>query len=312
MDALYIVLLFMALLIPGFILGKLKLLQDGAAVSLSNILMYVAMPFLVFVKLLDINFRAIGWLPIAVSAILPILLSFLLPLIGKYLCRAEDGKKRAAIFCAAFPNCGFLGIPLAAAMFPEKPEIILYISIFNVVSTFLLLTLGIYILSGDKRKIDLKKTLISPICIAMLLGIIASLCHVKAHAPYVYSFSETLAQLCTPLSMIALGYELSKMQPLNMWKSLDVYAVALIRLLLSPLFAFLILLLLKFGLHLNVDSSLAFAMMIATAVSTAASAPAMTKKYELDSEYTAALTLVNTLLFTLTLPLTYLAFNAVF
>ena len=48
-----IVLLFAALLIPGYILGKARAISDASALSFSNILMYVAMPFLVFSKLLE-------------------------------------------------------------------------------------------------------------------------------------------------------------------------------------------------------------------------------------------------------------------
>ena len=51
MDAFYemfkIVLLFVALLVPGYVLGKKGLIESGAMVSFGNILMYVAMPALV-------------------------------------------------------------------------------------------------------------------------------------------------------------------------------------------------------------------------------------------------------------------------
>ena len=56
-----IVLLFAALLIPGYILGKAKAITDTAVLSFTNILMYIAMPFLVFSKLLEINFTQVKW-----------------------------------------------------------------------------------------------------------------------------------------------------------------------------------------------------------------------------------------------------------
>ena len=43
-----IVLLFAVLLIPGYLLGKVKGITDVSALSFSNILMYVAMPFWCF------------------------------------------------------------------------------------------------------------------------------------------------------------------------------------------------------------------------------------------------------------------------
>ena len=68
-----IVLLFAALLIPAYVLGMTKLIEKSAMVSFSNILMYVAMPFLVFSKLLEIDIRSVGWPEIILSAVMPVL-----------------------------------------------------------------------------------------------------------------------------------------------------------------------------------------------------------------------------------------------
>ena len=307
-----IVLLFVALLIPGFILGKTKLIESDATVSFSNILMYVAMPFLVFVKIIEIDFAKIGWLEITLSAVFPILLTFSCIFIGKFLCRGEAAKCRAGIFCASFPNCGFLGIPLAAAMWQDKPQIILYISVFNVVSTFLLLTVGTYILSGNKQDICIQKTLISPIFIAIVLGVLFSVFHWGDAIPDVFTYATILSQLATPLAMLALGYELSKMSPFwKMWTQSGAYIVSFIKLILSPLITLLVIVCLKKLFHVQLDEALIFAMMTATAVSTAASAPTMAKKYGGEAEYTAMLTLVNTLLCVLTLPLMYMLFSII-
>ena len=300
-----IVLLFAALLIPGYILGKARAISDASALSFSNILMYVAMPFLVFSKLLEIDLTTIGLTEILVSALLPIVLELLLLLVCRLVFRGKASRSRAATFCSIFPNCGFLGIPLAAAMWPQKPEIVLYISIFNVVSTFLLLTLGVYVLSGDKKAISLKKTLISPIFFAIVLGVVASLLNINEHWSSVNTYAVTLAQLTTPLAMISLGYELSKLNLLKMWANAGVYLTSFIKLILSPLLTIGFLALLKLVFRVELGDSVASAMLVATAVSTAASAPSMAKKYDADSEYTATLTLANTLLCIVTLPLIY-------
>ena len=270
------------------------------------------MPFLVFSKLLEIDLSTIGLLEILISVLLPIVLELILLAVCKLMFRGREPRMRAATFCSIFPNCGFLGIPLAAAMWSDRPEIVLYISVFNVVSTFLLLTLGVYILSGDKSTISLKKTLVSPIFFAIVLGAIASLMKVNAHFPYVSTYAVTLAQLTTPLAMISLGYELSKLKILKMWMNLRVYAVSFVKLILSPLIAIGVMAFVKYVLRVETDFSIVSAMLVATAVSTAASAPSMAKKYGADSEYTATLTLANTLLCVITLPLMYKLLNAIF
>lgn len=307
-----IVLLFAALLIPGYILGKARAITDVAVLSFSNILMYVAMPFLVFSKLLEIDLSSIVLAEILMSALLPIVLELILLVFCRIVFKKREPRKRSAAFCSIFPNCGFLGIPLAAALWPDKPEIVLYISVFNVVSTFLLLTLGVYILSGDKKEISLKKTLISPIFFAIVLGVAGSLLNINEHWGSVSTYAVTLAQLTTPLAMISLGYELSKLNMLKMWANAGVYLTSLIKLILSPLITVGFLALLKYVFRLEIGISIASAMLVATAVSTAASAPSMAKKYDADAEYTAILTLANTLLCIVTLPLMYMLLDVLF
>ena len=80
-----IVLLFVTLLVPGYILGKAKLISDGAAISIGNILVYVAMPSLVFSKLLGIRMCDVGVLELAISTLLPLVVVFVLLLVCKLI-----------------------------------------------------------------------------------------------------------------------------------------------------------------------------------------------------------------------------------
>lgn len=307
-----IICLFLLLLIPGFILGKAKLIQDGALVSFSNILMYVAMPFLVFVKILQIDLAEVVWTDIVISILCPIFITFLTIFLGKLLCRKSGDEQSACIFCATFSNCGFLGIPLAATMWQDMPQIVLYVSIYNVVSTFLMLTVGTYLLSGDKKNINIKKTLISPIFFAVILGIIGAAIHLSSRFSGVVLYAETLANLATPLSLLVLGFELSKMTPFwKIWTNKGAYVVSVIKLIVVPLIVGLCCFLLKDVAHMEIGDSLLFAMMTATAVSTAASAPAMAQKYDKDAEYVAELTLSNTLFCLITLPIMYMVFSLI-
>lgn len=307
-----IVALFAALLIPGYILGKTRAITDGAALSFSNVLVYIAMPFLVFSKFMEIDLTKVGLTEILLSCLLPVVLVFFLLGVCGFVFRRDKARRRAEVFCSVFPNCGFMGIPLAAAMWPDRPEIVIYISVFNMVSTFLLLTVGVSILAGDKSVISLKKTLASPIFFAIALGAVMSLLDVGTGFEAVHTYAVMLAQITTPLAMICLGYELSKLRLLRTWINGDVYLVAFLKLILSPLFITGVLALLKYAFRLEMDFSVMQAMLVATAVSTAASAPSLAQKHGADSEHAATVTLANTLLSVLTLPLAYVLLEAIF
>lgn len=306
-----IMVMFAVLLVPGYVLGKLNLMYDAAGECICNILMYVAMPSLVFSKLIALDFAQIGIVPLTLSILIPAVLAFILLGVCKLLCRGEPTQRRAMEFCAIFPNCGFLGIPLACAMWPDEPQIVLYISIFNVVSTFLLLTLGVAVLSGDKSEIRLKKTLVSPIFVVIVTGVACAALGISARFPAISAYSETLSALTTPLSMTFLGFELSKLKFRKLSNVGGILSVLLVKLVLSPLVVLCGLMILKAS-GFEITPDFAYAMLISSAVSTAASAPSMAKKYGADSECAATLTLSGTLLCVVTLPIMYLIYNFLF
>ena len=301
------VILFALLIIPGFVLGKLKLIERGALVSMTNILMYVAMPFLVLSKLVATDLRAIPLSDILLCTLIPavVMLGSLLVAMAVFRKKDENTRWRVARFCVVMPNCGFLGIPLAEVLFPSRPEIAVYMSLFNIVSTFLLLTVGVYVLSGDKRDVSFRRAILSPIMASIVVGVIVSLSGVATVVPQISTYSTILASLTTPLSMLVLGVELSGLKLRRLVLTPALYAVSALKLVMMPTVTVAILFCLKLC-GVTVSAPLAVAMFMATAVSTAASAPAMSKKFKRDGEFAAILTLGTTVICTLTLPLLYM------
>lgn len=308
------VLMFALLMIPGFIMGKRRRIDSDAVHSFGNLLSDVAMPALVFFKLLETDIRKIAPLGLLCSALLPVgvvgLVSLLsVPVFSK---QKDPMQNPVSRFCSVYSNCGFLGIPLASAMYPDQPEITLYVSIFNVVSTFLLLSFGARTLSGTKGKVHIWRFLLQPITVCIAVGTMMSFLGVGQRIPEVVTYASTLSQLTTPLSMTVLGFQLSGLRVKKMLTHPYVYLTAFLKLIVSPLVALGLLLLLNLLPGVSVCSEVAVGMCIATAVSTAASAPALSGQYGLDGEYAASLTLGNTLLCALTLPAVYCLFNLFF
>ena len=307
--------LFALLIVPGYIMGKRGLIASAALNSMTNILMYVAMPALVLVKLLSTDIFALSLTDIIVCALFPFLALAVGLAFGVLLLRrGTEGRRRAGRYCVIFSNCGFLGIPLCDALFPDTPAVVLGISLFNVVSTFLLLTVGVYLLSGDRAHIKIKNALLSPVAIAIVLGVVLSLTSsvwepFHTVMPKIEEYATYLSALTTPLSMLVLGVELSSVRFGLMFRNTGLYVGALIRLILVPFTIMLALALLR-ACGVCVGTEFCQGLFFATAVSTAASSPAMAQKYGADSEHAAVLTLGTTLLCVVTLPLLYVAVSA--
>ena len=293
--------LFLVLMVPGYHLGKWKKLPDEALPGIGSILMYIAMPALVFVKLLETDISALEPAAIGCCVLLPVAMGLCLLLLAKRVFhRSPPGQAAVSRFCAAFPNCGFWSIPLACALYPDRPEVAVYVSVFNVFNSFLLLTVGAYILSGDKRDISVQAVCGSPVLFALLLGLILSLTDIRIRL--LKSAATYLSQLATPLSMLVLGAQAAKLKPRDILLCSRMYLVSGLKLLVSPLLAMAVL---RFP-GLSVSQSLRTAVFLATAVSTALSAPSMAAKYGQDAKYAATVTMGTTFLCVITMPLLYM------
>lgn len=306
------VILFCALMLPGYILAKTEKFTESAVPTISNILINIAMPTLVFTKIASIDITSVNPYYVAISAILPVVLEYAVYGISLILCKSEKNVciLKASSLCAVFSNCGFLGIPLAAAIWSDMPQIVLYISVFNCVSTFQLLTLGKYILIGDIRCICAKRILTTPVLLSIIAGLTLSVANITSKIDIVLTYSGYLASLATPLSMLILGYELSKIKLTKVIKSTSLVKSVFLKLVVSPAIAMLLVLGAHF-LGIKISQDICYAMLISSAVSTAASAPSMCALYGADSEFAAGITVSTTLFSVISLPVMYLIIESI-
>ena len=290
---------FLALGVPGFILGKFNLIEKSASKSLANILIYVSIPFLVLKTFISTDVTSLSITGVIISVVAPFLTVFIAVLLGSKF--SKTCNKENAV-CSAFSNCGLMGIPISVALFPTDLNVTLYLSIYNVFSSFIMFTLGRQFLSGKKDKNAILKGFLTPVTVALIIGVIISLLKVNLENSWVYNFSNVLASSSAPLSVTLLGFIFSKVKLSDYLKQFSVYFVAIIKLILSPLFIILILFLLKLC-SVEISLSLALSICLATAVPTAATVPSLVDLHGKNGNYATALTAVNTVLSVITLPL---------
>lgn len=303
--------LFVLLMIPGFILGKKGRITDAGSNTLTNLLTDIAMPLLVFNKLLRFDFETIRLSYVVWCLLLP-LVSIVVVLCIAIAVFPKTGDRRrfpAERFCSMMPNCGFMGIPLAAAVFPHTPEVVLYVSVVNILCTYILLSLGTYVMSGDKGEIKPKKLLLHPVLFAVILGFVCTRLPASA-LDFVEDYSTHLANLATPVSMLVLGYRLSKLKVGDALRAVSFYQVLGMKLVVMPLVTIALLFFLRMAAG-PMDHSFMMAMLLATGVSTAGSAPALAQRYGLDAEHTAALTIGTTVISVLTVPVMSLILESI-
>ena len=313
MDALIImlknVIVFVALAIPGYLLIKTKKLKKEHSAGLSAALMYVGMPFLIFNSMMNnIKFsrELIGTM--AIVLVLGIAFYFAMFFVSAPLTRMERNEKTKGMmrFSAVFANNGFLGIPLAMAVFGADSGAFMVLILINIVTNVLLYTLGIYLVSGDKSAISLKKAFLNPVLIAFIIGAVANLVNVKELIPEVATYSNHFSSIVTPISMTILGMKMGEIKFADLFKSWRTYYVSAIKLVAFPVLATCVVFILnKFWDVITTDVILG--VLVAYAMPTAGLASTFADSFGGDNENAVAFTLGSTILSILTIPLLYWA-----
>lgn len=312
-DALIImlknVIVFVALAIPGYLLIKTKLLKKEQSGALSMLLMYVGMPFLIFsstINNITINTELLATIGIVLG--IGVVYTFAMFFVSKPLTKMEREQKTQGMmrFSSVFSNNGFLGIPLAMAVFGVGSMALMVVIILNIVTNVLMYTLGIYLISGDRKAISLKKAFLNPVLIAFVIGIIANLLNVKGYVPEVATYSTHFSNLVTPISMTILGMKMGGAKFLELFKSWKTYYVSALKLVVFPMIIVAIVFVLN-QVTAIITPDMVLGVLIAFAMPTAGLASTFSDNFGGDTENAVAFTLGTTVLSIVTIPLLYWA-----
>ena len=302
------VLLFVALALPGFLLVKCKLVKQEQSGALSKLLMYVGMPFLILSGTVNnLTFNKETLLSVGLVALIGIAYTFAM-LFGSHPLTAMEKEKKVKgmmRFCAVFSNNGFLGIPLAIAVFGQSSPVFTVLIVLNIITNVLMYTLGAYLVSGDRRSISPEKAFLNPVLIAFLIGILLNLLDIKSYVPEVVTYAGHFSNIVTPVSMTILGMKLGAVKLRTLFGSWRTYYVSALKLIAFP--ALIVALLLPFKLIPNsiVTADVILGFFVAFAMPTAGLASTFADSFGGDTENAVAFTLGTTLLSILTIPALY-------
>ena len=150
-NVIYYVALLFIMMVPGIILKKTHLSPDGFGKGISNLVLYVAQPALVFVAYLrpyDEKILINSAYVLILSVVAHLIFSAVALMLFK---KAPDGMKRMLRFATIFSNAAFMGIPLIAAVLePSYPGATVYASIYNITFNLFLWSLGVKICTDDR------------------------------------------------------------------------------------------------------------------------------------------------------------------
>ena len=310
-DALLIMLknvaVFVLLAVPGVVLIKTKLLKAEHSAVLSKLLLYVGMPFLILNSTLNVSFNEELLKLVLISAAIGLGYTLLCVWLSKPAASMEKNTKTQGMmrFCMVFANNGFIGIPLATAVLEEGSNAMAYLIILNIITNVTMFTLGVYLISGDKSAINVKKAVLNPVLIAFVAGIILNVAGVGKAVPELQTYSTHLKGIVTPLSMVILGMKLAGVKFSRLFSSWRMYYVSAVRLVVFGILGVAV----AYGLHLipvlSLTEDTVVGFFFAFAMPTAGLAAAFADQYKGDSDNAVIFTLGTTVLSVATIPVLY-------
>ncbi len=293
------VLITLFYILPGFVIGKMKKTSTEHLPTLSAVLIYVCMPFLVVSSMLSIDYSAEGLKNIGFFFILSMILQAAFMVIIYFLIRKKSAepKYRLMTIGMVLGNVGFFGLPIVRALLPNNPEVASYSAIYSVSMNILLFTVGVFCLTEQKKYMSLKAALLNPTMLGLAVGFPLYLIGAKSFLPsLLISGVSVLGNMSTPLCMLILGIRLSTVSLPRLFARPSVYVICLGKLVLFPLFAFFAV---KF---LPLPYAFKASMLILSATPCASAVFNLAEMHSCDAELSANCVLLSTLMCFLTIP----------
>lgn len=286
------VLTLFALMAVGYVLGKIKFLDDHGSLAITNLVMYVVSPAMMIVAF-QRERSGEGLHNFFVSMLLAVVIHGIGILLACLLIRGSDMYGHALRFGTVFSNCSFMGYPLMTALMGSIG--LFYGSAYVVVFNVLTWSVGIYLLTGDAGKLRLKPVFLNPGVISVAVAMVLYLLSVQL-PELVLSPLRYLSDLNTPLPTIVVGYQLSHADFRTALNSGRSWIALGLRLAVIPLLA------IALCCGLRVDSNVALALVIASSTPPAAVMSMFSQKFGGDTKAASSVVSVFTAISVLTIP----------
>ena len=225
--------------VPGFLLIKTKLIKDDHIPSFSKVLLYVCQPALAIYSFRQVTLSRQSLIDLSVcfAITLGLQLGMLLLYFVLFRRKRNDIVWRIVNLASVLSNCAFLGIPILEALLPDHPEALAYSSIFGVTMNLLGWSVGMYIISLDKRYIKPKKMFLNPGSVGFFIALVMYLFSFQL-PEQIESMLTLLGRMSTPLCMMILGMRLATVKIKDIFCDWRQYLAVVLNQVIYPLIAF--------------------------------------------------------------------------
>lgn len=228
------------LMIVGYSSLKLKVISISFKDDLSNFIINVTMPLMIISSVTSSSPDSS-----AGEVLLVFVISFLtyliLPVVAFLLTKilkVPRMDRNLYLYITIFSNVGFMGFPVIKSIFGDQATF--YTAIFNLTFNLLNFSLGMALMSEDRKGSFRLKNFLKPGIVASVLAIVLFFSKISLPAPLVLTM-KTLGDTTTPMAMVVIGMSLSQLPLKSVFKELRLYPYTIIKQVIIPLLTWLVL-----------------------------------------------------------------------
>lgn len=231
------VIILFILIFLGFFIGKRGIINKEYTPDLSRFVIEITMPVTVFCSIIaqdSVGLLNEIWQMMLLAAIFHVgtmCLGLLVVKIG----RIPEKERGIWVFNFMFSNNGFMGLPLALAIFGNDG--LFMMAICNVISNLLIFSVGLKLVTRYypvKEKISIRKMFVNNINIAVVIGFIFYLGQFPVPDVAV-RLLDYISNITAGFSMIVVGLSLSRMNIKGVFLNKKLFVMTALRLIAIPL-----------------------------------------------------------------------------
>ncbi|MDY6257419.1 MAG: AEC family transporter [Bacteroidaceae bacterium] len=268
-----VMLTLFAIVVVGYIAGKLGYMGGTFDKKLSKVVIDITCPALILSSAMT------GELPdrryilplLGISVLTYLLLTGVALLLPRFLTKKKDDEGVIG-FAMMFGNVGFMGYPIVASIFGH--EAVFYAAVLNVVNTFTVFTIGTMLVVGKNqssvaekemsRKKMLRKVLYStPMLSAYLTMLIVAL-EIKDIPEFISQPLTMIGNITVPAALLIIGSSMSQLPLRALLGNGTIYTTTLMRLAVLPVGIHYLMTLLGFSSFVVGINTVVIAMPVAT------------------------------------------------
>lgn len=272
---------------------KTKLVDQDSSKTLSNILMYLINPCIIFCSYQkEFEPRLVNGL--LLSFVLAVVAHIIAMILAQIFIRGKKVDVVNERMAVIYSNCSFLAIPLVNRIYGL--EGVFYLTAYITVFSLLIWTHGVIFMGGRECKKEVVKAILSPAILTIFAGLICYFARIEMPG-IVMEPLESISAMNTPIAMIIAGICIAQVDVKKTLFKWRIYLVCFLKLLLVPVCLILV-----------AKPFLGVSMVCGVSVVAAAS-PVATMcmifaiRFKKDSQYASELFAVSTLMSLGTIPL---------